>query len=104
MNKKLLTILKHPLRSLKHPGTVFHPNTWCSSAFVEYLRSKGAQIGENARFISPSNCSVDVGRIPYISIGNNCCLSVVSILAHDYSWYVFLDAFNDILPDGGVKL
>ena len=28
-------------------------------------------------------------------------MSNVTILAHDYSWYTFLDAFNDIIPDPG---
>ena len=28
-------------------------------------------------------------------------MSVVSILAHDYSWYVLRDSYNELLPDAG---
>ena len=68
------------------------------------MRSKGALIGEGTRFISPTRCSVDANRAEYITIGNNCCLSIVTLLAHDYSWFTFLDAYNDIVPDGGGKI
>lgn len=97
----LKRIFLHPLQSIRHPGSIFQPTTWCNEAFISYLRSKGAVIGEGTRFISPSRCSIDPGRLDYIKIGNNCCLSVVSILAHDYSWYTFLESQNDILPDAG---
>ena len=104
MNKiieTLKTIFAHPIRSFKYPRSILEPNRWNSSAFVEYLQSKGPIIGENTRFISPRNCDVDINRAQYITIGNNCCLSVVTLLAHDYSWYTLFDAYDDILPDGG---
>ena len=78
-----------------------YPNSYSQTVFKKYLISKGAKIGKNTRFISPHLCSIDPGRLDYIEIGDNCCLSVVSILAHDYSWYTFLDSFHDILPDSG---
>ena len=86
---------------LRHPARLFHPNTYSNARFIDFLKSKGAVIGEKTRFISPSHCVVDPGRIDYITIGRNCCLSNVTILAHDYSWYVLLEAFNDVLPDAG---
>lgn len=86
---------------MRHPKRLFYPNSYNNKRFIEYLRKRGAKIGRNTRFISPSNCVVDPGRVDYITIGDNCCLSNVSILAHDYSWYVFLDAYNDIVPDPG---
>ena len=92
MNEILMNIL-HPRRRFSHDCDNEH--------FVKYLRSKGAVIGENTRFISPAKCSIDPGRCDYIKIGDNCCLSVITILAHDYSWYTFLDAFNDVVPDPG---
>lgn len=101
MLDKIFTILRHPVRSFKSPGSVLHPNTWNNEAYIKYLKSHGAQIGENTRFISPTRCSVDVNRAEYITIGKNCCLSEVTILAHDYSWYTMLDSCDDILPDGG---
>ena len=61
-------------------------------------------IGEGTRFINPSQCSVDINRADYIRIGRNCCLSVVSILAHDYSWYTMLESKGDLLPDPGGKV
>ena len=101
MFEVLKRVIRHPLQSIKHPGSLIHPTTWCNDAYVNYLRSKGAVIGEGTRFISPSNCNVDIGRTDYITIGRNCCLSFVTILAHDYSWYTLLDSCNDILPDPG---
>lgn len=101
---KIIEILKHPITAIKHPGRILYPNTWCSEAYVQYLKSHGATIGEGTRFICPAKCTVDVNRAEYIHIGNNCCLSVCTILAHDYSWYIFLDVFNDIVPDGGGKV
>lgn len=100
----ILTAIKRISTAIKHPGSLIHPNSWREDVFISYLRSKGAIIGENTRFISPSRCSIDPGRLDYISIGNNCCLSVVSILAHDFSWYTFLETKNDLLPDGGGKV
>lgn len=93
--------LKRFLTILRHPGALVYPNSYNHDRFLDYLRSKGANIGNNTRFISPSKCDIDPGRLDYITIGENCCLSCVTILAHDYSWYTFLDAFNDILPDSG---
>lgn len=100
----LKRIILHPLQSIKHPGSILHPRTWCNEAFIGYLRSKGAVIGKDTRFISPANCNVDIGRIDYITIGDNCCLSVVSILAHDYSWYTLLNSCDDLLPDPGGRV
>lgn len=94
-------ILKRLFMALKHPGSILYPNSWNNDVFIEYLKSRGAKIGENTRFISPNNCSIYPGRLDYISIGKNCCFSVVSILAHDYSWYTLLGSKGDILPDAG---
>ncbi len=80
---------------------ILFPHTYCNEAFVKYLKSCGAKIGKNTRFIYPKRCNIDINRAEYISIGNNCCLSEVSILAHDYSWYVALEASNMLIPDPG---
>lgn len=77
------------------------PHTYSDEAYVKYLRSKGAKIGYNTRFIYPRKCHVDIHRAEYITIGDNCCLSQVRILAHDYSWYVALDSDNKLIPDPG---
>lgn len=104
MLEKIKRIIRHPLQALKYPGSVLHPNTWNNEAYVNYLRTHGAIIGNNTRFISPTRCSVDVNRAEYITIGDNCCLSEVTLLAHDYSWYTLLQSCNDLLPDGGGKV
>lgn len=88
----------------KFINKLMFPHTRDNEHFVEYLRSNGAIIGKDTRFIDPKKCHVDPGRIDYIRIGENCCLSVVSLIAHDYSWYVFADSHSDILPDGGGKI
>lgn len=77
------------------------PNTCDNDHFVAYLRRAGAHIGSNTRFIDPKRCSVDPGRLDYIHIGDNCCLSVAALIAHDYSWYIFQEAYDVILPDPG---
>lgn len=97
-------LLKRILTAIKHPGSILHPNTWCSDAFINYIKENGGYVGEGTRFISPSKCHVDINRADYINIGKNCCLSVVSILAHDYSWYTLLESKNDILPDPGGRV
>ena len=104
MLKDHLKALLNPISLFKHPASLLYPNSYNNDRFVEYLRSKGATIGTNTRFINPRNCHVDINRANYISIGENCSLSFVTLLAHDYSWYTFLDAFNDVLPDGGGEI
>lgn len=94
-------MLKRIVEIIKHPGSLLYPNTYSQERYQEYLRSHGVNIGKNTRFINPGKCSIDINRGDYISIGENCCLSVVTILAHDYSWYTFLDAHNDVVPDPG---
>lgn len=101
---KCIKKLKRIVEVIKHPMSILYPNSYSQTVFLNYLRSKGAKIGENTRFISPSHCSIDPGRLDYIEIGDNCCLSVVSILAHDYSWYTLLESCGDILPDSGGRV
>lgn len=83
---------------------LLYPNSYSSEAYVQYLRKKGAVIGERTRFIAPKKCNVDEGRAEYITIGADCCLVFVTILAHDYSWYVFQKSYGEMLPDPGGKV
>ena len=91
---------------IRHPGSLMFPHAYSQSAYLKYLKDNGVKIGENTRFIAPSRCNIDPGRMDYIEIGKNCCLSEVSILAHDYSWYTLLESKGDLFPDsgGGVKI
>lgn len=83
---------------------VIWPHTYSNEEYIRWLRNHGAKIGENTRFIAPKECKVDINRAEYISIGDNCCLSYVTILAHDYSWYILKDAYQEILPDPGGRV
>ena len=60
-----------------------------SEKFVEYLRKKGVQVGNNVRFFSPSNTLVDISCPWLLTIGDNVNITHgVIILTHDYSWSV----------------
>lgn len=91
-------------KMLRHPRAFLYPNTYSQERYLEFLREHGVKIGKNTRFINPSQTSVDFNRGDYITIGDNCCLSTVTILAHDYSWYTMLDSFGDVLPDPGGRV
>lgn len=49
---------------------------------VEYLRSRGVEIGENVHLF---NTTIDFGHGFLVSIGNNVTLTGVTVLAHDAS-------------------
>lgn len=49
---------------------------------IDYLRSRGVQIGENVHIL---NSTIDHGHGFLISIGNNVTLTGVRVLAHDAS-------------------
>lgn len=71
-----------------------------SEKFVAHLRKQGVEIGENARFYSPSHTLVDLSAPWLISIGNNARFAHgVIILTHDYSWSVLKK-----LPHKGGKI
>lgn len=83
---------------------ILYPNKYNTEAYVKYLRTIGAKIGEGTRFIAPKLTSFDENRAEYISIGKNCCITKCTIMAHDYSWYVFKQAYGDVLPDRGGRV
>lgn len=75
------------------------------SRYVRYLRSRGMAIGEHTEFLSPIRSEVDLGRAKYISIGDHCILcSGIRLIAHDYSWKVLEDAYEEELPSGGMPI
>ena len=83
---------------------LLYPNTYSNDRFCEYIRENGGEVGNNVNFVNPKATHVDINRAKYISIGDNCCLSAVSLIAHDYSWYVLGYSDNEIYPDGGGKI
>ena len=73
-----------------------------SEHYLDYLRKNGATIGENVNLLSVRHCSLDERRAPFIRIGSNVTICAgVTLLAHDYSWSVLKEAFNEIVPSGG---
>ena len=59
-----------------------------SKKYVEFLRKKGAHIGEDVIFYVPSHMSIDTTAPYLLSIGNHVCMAQgVIILTHDY-WAV----------------
>lgn len=60
-----------------------------SEKYVQYLRDKGADIGNNVYFFSPQKTFVDPTAPWLISIGDNVNITRgVIIITHDYSWSV----------------
>ncbi len=60
-----------------------------SQAYVNYLRAKGMQIGEDVKFYSPSTTIVDEQYPWMITIGDHVRITHgVALLTHDYSWSV----------------
>lgn len=73
--------------------------------FVAYLKSLGAEIGENVYFVNPRKTRFDYNRAPFIKIGNEVVIcSGVSIIAHDYSWTVLMKAYDEVYPTGGGQI
>ncbi len=73
-----------------------------NKAFVTWLRKHGAQIGSNTTFINCLHASVDSRRLKYLNIGDNCVIcSGVSLILHDYSWYVLGNEYQELYPSGG---
>lgn len=77
--KKLLTIVSRLVYGKKNS----------SESYIEYLRARGAKIGEDVYFHSSTTILIDDTQPFLITIGNNVQITAgVKILTHDYSWYV----------------
>lgn len=67
--------------------------------YLSYLKSLGADIGDNVYFVNPRKTNFDFNRALYISIGNECVICAgVSIIAHDYSWTIPMKAYGSVFP------
>lgn len=76
-----------------------------SGKYIQYLKSRGMQCGENVDILSCQKLHIDEDRAKFIKIGSNVVICTgVTILAHDYSWCVLREAYNCILPSGGGKV
>lgn len=63
---------------------------------IEYLRSRGVQIGENVHLF---NTNIDFGHGFLVSIGDNVTLTGVTILAHDASTQIPRPVFSTYWAD-----
>ena len=60
-----------------------------SESYIEFLRNKGVEIGENVRFYSPNTSMVDASCPWLVSIGNNVIIAHgVIIICHDFSYVI----------------
>jgi maltose O-acetyltransferase len=82
---------------------LFYPNKFSSDAYVNYLRARGAKIGDCTYFFDPKSTLVDESRPEFIEIGKCCKItSGVKILAHDYSYSVLRPIYHEMLPTTGI--
>ncbi len=74
-----------------------------SEDMLNYLRERGAQIGENVKVYAPNKTIIDK-TVPWLlKIGNNVRITEgVKILTHDYSWSVLKCYSSDVRDSGAV--
>lgn len=74
-----------------------------SVTFVKFLRKNGCKIGINTHFHDPKNTFIDINRLNYIEIGDNCNITMNTIiLAHDYSYKVLRNVYHDMPQKSGI--
>ena len=72
------------------------------TSFINYLRSKGYEIGDNTFIRDPKTFKIDASRPASISIGDYVYFNInTSIIAHDEAAKVFRLKYNDWLPSNG---
>ena len=75
---------------------ILQPHTYSSEAYIKYLRDCGVKIGKDVRFYNAPSNTVDNDNGMFIEIGDNVQITKnVKILAHDYSFSVIANAYND---------
>lgn len=73
-----------------------------SATYVNYLRSKGCQIGENTRFFDPMGTEIDITKPELIHIGKNVQITAgCKIVTHGFDWYVLNGVYGDIMGSAG---
>lgn len=76
----------------------------CSSsqAYISYMRSRGAKIGDRVTVFSPKTTNIDMTRPWLIDIGNDVQITEgVTLLTHGYDWAVLKGVYGEILGSGG---
>lgn len=73
-----------------------------SQAYISYMRSKGAKIGDRVTIFSPKTTNIDMTRPWLIDIGNDVQITEgVTLLTHGYDWAVLKGVYGEILGSGG---
>lgn len=69
-----------------------------SKTYIDYLRKKGAKIGEGAVLFDSTTIMIDNTSLYMLNIGKNFqCTGGVTILTHDYGWSVTKAVYGDVL-------
>ena len=75
-----------------------YPNSYSSEALIKHIRKMGGKVGNNTYIYNPQHSHIDLQNARFISIGDNCLITAgVTILAHDYSWSVVANKYNEML-------
>ena len=92
-----ITILKYRLDRIKERILrAVSPN----GLFIDYLRKKGATVGEGTMFFG--FVEIDMTRPFLIEIGKNCVLTDgVRILTHGFDWQVLKNLYHEVLGSSG---
>lgn len=70
---------------------------YSSNHYIKDLRRNGANIGDGCVFYKPNTILIDLTSLEFINIGNNVQITDgVKILAHDYSYSVVANLYNEI--------
>lgn len=74
-----------------------------SEEYVQFLRDKGATIGEDVHIYAPNQTVIDSTNAYLLSIGNHVRITQdVVILTHDYGWSVLKCGSLEGIQDGAV--
>lgn len=74
-----------------------------SEEYIQYLRNKGATIGEDVHIYAPNHTLIDSTSAYLLSIGNHVRITQdVTILTHDYGWSVLKRASSEGFQAGSV--
>ena len=74
-----------------------------SRTLVEYLRGRGASIGDDVTIYAPNKTVIDKTAPWLLKIGNHVRITEgVKILTHDYSWSVLKHYSSETVRSGGI--
>ena len=74
-----------------------------SDEYVQYLRNKGATIGEDVYIYAPNQTVIDSTSAYLLTIGNHVRITQdVTILTHDYGWSVLKSGSLDDIQPGSI--